>query len=155
MAFPIRGNGEAEMLREILFGGRSYGLLRRGLDAGAARMKTVAENIAHVETPGYRAQRVEFEELLGQAQQASIAPTRTHPGHVSGLQGAPSGGTPETSSIPSHQVVTSAEPAAEGAATNVDLESELVEMQKNEIHFEALSQVLAGRYRSLKEIIRP
>ena len=28
-------------------------------------------------------------------------------------------------------------------------------MEKNRIHFEALSQVLAGKYRGLRDVIRP
>ncbi|MCK4306377.1 MAG: flagellar basal body rod protein FlgB, partial [Candidatus Eisenbacteria sp.] len=38
----------------MLFGSHSFNLLKGGLDAGAQRMRTIAENVANVTTPGYR-----------------------------------------------------------------------------------------------------
>lgn len=136
------------MLRDVLFGNQSWALLRRGLDAGAARMKAAAENLAHAESPGYQAQRVEFEELLGDAQARGATLARTHPGHLGAVRGS-------AGRIPAPRTVPTGEPKPEGATTNVDVERELVAMQKNEIHFQALSQVLADKYRGLRDVIRP
>ena len=36
------------MIHKLLFGSRSIALLRGGLDAGAARMRAVSENIANI-----------------------------------------------------------------------------------------------------------
>jgi len=133
------------MLREALFGSRSYALMRRALDAGAARMRTSAENIAHADTPGYRAKRVAFEELLGEAQEGGGTLARTNAGHL-----AP--GRDAIDSIPRPRVTGVAEGGAPGA--QVDLEREVVEMEKNEVHFQALSQVMADKYRALRDVIR-
>jgi flagellar basal-body rod protein FlgB len=136
------------MLRDVLFGGQSWALLRRGLDAGAARMRAAAENLAHAESPGYQAQRVEFEELLGDAQVRETALARTHAGHLGAVRDS-------AERIPAPRTVPTGDPTPEGAKTNVDVERELVAMQKNEIHFQALSQVLADKYRGLRDVIRP
>ncbi|MCK4412059.1 MAG: flagellar basal body rod protein FlgB [Candidatus Eisenbacteria sp.] len=135
------------MVREVLFGGQSWALLRRGLDAGAARMKATAQNVAHAGTPGYGAQRVEFEELLGNAQARGVGLAQTHPAHLASHR--------EPGSLPRPRVVPTRDPVPEGATNNVDVERELVVMQKNEIHFQALSQVLADKYRGLRDVIRP
>jgi len=135
------------MLREVLFGGQSWGLLRRGLDAGAARMKVAAQNLAHAGSPGYGAQRVEFEQLLGDAQTRNLGLQQTHPAHLASGQAT-------AEALPNPQVVPTGDPVPEGAPNNVDVERELVGMQKNEVHFQALSQVVANRYRGLREVIR-
>jgi flagellar basal-body rod protein FlgB len=140
------------MIRDILFGDRSIELLKRGLDTGALRMKVIAENVANVETPGYRAREVRFEELLGEAQTASAKSSlplaRSDAAHLSA-----GGGT--GAAIERPRIFASATRSEPSAASNVDVERELVEMQKNEIQFQALSQVLADKYRGLKDAIRP
>ena len=135
------------MIRQILFGTRSIELLKGGLDAGAARMQVIAENLANVETPGYRAREVLFESLLGEAQSQvsqSLPLTLTNGQHLTASAG-PDG------AVPPPRIVASAAPTEAGNAHNVDAERELVEMQKNEIQFQALSQVLGDKYRQLKD----
>lgn len=135
------------MIRQILFGTRSFELLKGGLDAGSARMQVIAENLANVETPGYRAREVLFESLLGEAQSQasqSLPLTRTDSQHLT-LSTGPDG------AVPRPRIVASATPATAGSVNNVDAERELVEMQKNEIQFQALSQVLGDKYRQLKD----
>lgn len=131
------------MIRQVLFGSRSIELLKGGLDAGAARMRATAENIANAETPGYQPREVRFEELLGRAQaKASVEMACTSGAHLAPAVGA---------DRPRIEVRL----RAPGTGEAVDVERELVEMQKNEIQFQALSQVLADKYRGLREAIRP
>src|SRR5690554_6347213 len=67
-------------------------LLQKALDASWLRHKVISNNIANVETPNYKAYRVEFEDLLRDAVKArSLTPTTTDPKHFSnegnGLEG--------------------------------------------------------------------
>jgi flagellar basal-body rod protein FlgB len=111
-------------------------------------MRVTAENIAHAETPGYQPREVLFEELLGAAQSASsLSLARTQGAHLGG-------GDAAGPSIPAPRIVAAAR-RAEGTPNGVDVERELVALQKNEIQFQALSQVLADKYRALREAIRP
>lgn len=135
------------MIRRILFGSETQALVREGLNAGAARQRAIAENIAHVATPGYQAGRVRFEELLQKARGGALPMARTAAGHVSAGAGA--------ARVPAAERVVSDAPTPAGAINNVDVERELVELQKNQIHFQALSQALANQYRSLRNAIRP
>jgi flagellar basal-body rod protein FlgB len=45
----------------------TIGLLEAGIKAEGLRQKTIAGNIANIETPGYRRADVKFEELLAKA----------------------------------------------------------------------------------------
>jgi len=46
-------------------------LLEAGMKAEGARQKTIASNIANIETPGYRRLDIKFEELLTKALKSS------------------------------------------------------------------------------------
>lgn len=48
-------------------GNRVVQLLEAGLRASAMRSKTIANNLANIETPGYRRKDVRFEDLLAGA----------------------------------------------------------------------------------------
>ncbi|MFP3905093.1 MAG: flagellar basal body rod protein FlgB, partial [Armatimonadota bacterium] len=41
--------------------------LERGLDGAHRRQRVIAQNLANIETPGYRAKSVDFEEQLAEA----------------------------------------------------------------------------------------
>ncbi len=131
------------MIRELLFGARSLALTKGGLDAGALRQRVISDNTANAATPGYQARRVAFEELIQEARD-TIPLSRTQAGHIAASRdGAPA---PRES--------TTRDPIPEGAINNVDLEQELVLMKQNEIHYNALSQLLARKYKGLEGAIR-
>jgi len=134
------------MINKLLFGNQSAALLKGGLNASAERMRVIAENVANVSTPGYQAKQVEFEELIKAASE-SIQVERTNAGHI---QGASSPGD----NVPEPKVELTNSPVPEGATNNVDIEQELVLMKQNEIHFQALSQLLARKYKGISDAIR-
>ncbi|WP_234970196.1 flagellar basal body rod protein FlgB, partial [Carboxydothermus pertinax] len=47
-----------------IFGGVTYNLLKLGIDAATKRQQAIAHNIANVNTPGYRREKVVFEEKV-------------------------------------------------------------------------------------------
>lgn len=49
-----------------------YGLLKMSLDSTEMRSKTIANNIANTNTPGYKRKYVSFEETLDKTNKASI-----------------------------------------------------------------------------------
>ncbi len=50
-----------------MFGSVSYVALNSALDGLALRQRAIAENVANIQTPGYQAQRVSFEDALTRA----------------------------------------------------------------------------------------
>ena len=79
-----------------LLSARTFRALRRGLDYIAARQSITAENIANVDTPGYKARDVDFKAQLDALDNvtasagnppglAGILLTHGHMGHVTGL----------------------------------------------------------------------
>jgi len=65
--------------------------LRTALGQASRRADVVASNLANVDTPGYRALDVQFDEVFQAA--TGFEPLRTDPGHLSGPAGSPDRGT--------------------------------------------------------------
>ena len=121
----------------------SIPILRKALDAASLRQKVAASNLANVQTPGYQPQAVKFEELLTKMQAFSNQTLNTtRAGHLSG--GPSQSGA---SAIPDPRVVADSEP--------LELERQIIELQKSALHYQALSQFVAGHYRSLTDAIGP
>lgn len=135
------------MIDKVLFQGDSWRTAKTALDASAERQRVIASNIANAETPGYQAKEVVFEELLQreEATKAASFAHRTQPGHLGGL------GSKEPKPITRPRA--SSEPNT--GVNNVSLERETTEMAENTLHFQALAQLLANKYRSIRDAIRP
>ncbi|MDN4472380.1 flagellar basal body rod protein FlgB [Demequina zhanjiangensis] len=50
-----------------MFGSVSFDAMSSALDALSLRQRTIADNIANIQTPGYQARRVQFEDALSRA----------------------------------------------------------------------------------------
>jgi flagellar basal-body rod protein FlgB len=131
------------MIHNLLFDHRSINLMKGGLDAGSARMRVISENVANVTTPGYEAKEVQFEEHITEARR-SIELAETQKGHIPAEEG----------DVPAPLVRRTEGQTPEGAVNNVDMEQELVRMKQNEIHYQALSQLLARKYKGIQDAIR-
>lgn len=76
-----------------MFDSVSYVAINSALDGLAARQRSIAENVANIQTPGYHAKKVQFEDALARAVSAgtgaasattarSLEPTRTDGNNV-------------------------------------------------------------------------
>ncbi len=104
--------------------------LRVALSGLHARQKAIAANIANIETPGYRAQKVKFEEAL---------------------TGAVAGGRSPSSVTPS--VLDSLEPTRLNG-NNVNLDQETLSHIDTTMRYQLALRALDGRYSTLREVIK-
>jgi len=120
-----------------IFGGDAFVAQTRALDASSLRQQLIANNLANVNTPGFKRQDVAFEARLSRALSAN---------HTAGQ----AGGSPVEHVKP--EVVTqSGSERADG--NNVDMESENVNSAINTLRYEALSQMVGGYFTGLKAVI--
>lgn len=112
-----------------MFDDRVSGALERALDGVALRQRVTSQNIANAMTPGYRAQRVQFE---------------------SSLSAALAAGRPREASF---EVVDSGGPAREDGNT-VELESEATSLMRSGLQYEALVQAANYRHAIMRAAIR-
>ena len=105
--------------------------LERALSGASLRQQAIAQNIANVNTPGYRRQEVDFESALQAAwDQGSGSVERVHP---------------------SVETDTASVMRADGSS--VDIDTEAAEQAKNGLQYEAVSSVMKARTAILKSAI--
>lgn len=134
------------MIDKILFGNQGWNQAKGALDAAAERQRAIASNIANVATPGYRAKEVAFEEFL-EAEKTGGGLSRTQPGHLAGSAGG-------ARATPKPELRARADAGAGSGINNVSIERETTELAENSLHFQALSQFLANKYRAIRDAIR-
>ena len=102
-----------------------YGLIKMGLDASALRADAISQNIANVNTPGYKSKYVTFEETL--KENSKIGPKITL----------------EESKASSMRT----------DGNNVDLEIEKVNQASNSLQYNALVTVMNAKLSLAKSVI--
>jgi len=131
----------------FIFRKTSAPLLHKALSAYALRQRSISDNIANVNTPGFHRSEVQFEEDLKKVlRQRGVKGKRTHDRHfnigvtnIAQLKG---------------RVVLSKDPTLASGVNNVDIDKEMVEAAKTAIRFQAAAQRIHGSYSSLQSAIR-
>lgn len=127
---------------------RAMEVLQLGLDAAAARQKVMANNIANVSTPGFKASEVTFEDELKKALEGSarLSGAVTHEKHIP--FGRPRGVEevrPQVHKL--NQVVM------RNDGNNVDIDREMALLAKNTVMYNALAQKISGDFAKLRYVI--
>lgn len=122
----------------------SYDLLKKGLDVSSIRQKTISSNIANVNTPNYKVNRVEFEELLSQyIDDNGIDMTKTDDKHF---------GYDSIEDI--EAVVQKRENTfLNDNGNNVDIDLEMTNLAANEIYYNALIEQINRKLGNLNYVI--
>ncbi len=104
-------------------------ILAAGVRAESLRQKTIANNVANLQTPGYRRVEVKFEELLAKALDSS--------------------GTVDLSDI-ELEIYQPQRTTVKSNGNDVSLEVEVGEMVKNTLRHKAYIRLLQKKYRQLE-----
>ncbi|NLI13208.1 MAG: flagellar basal body rod protein FlgB [Peptococcaceae bacterium] len=119
--------------------------LKKGLDAAALRQRVIANNIANVNTPGFKKSAVEFESLLKAALgRDTVKLVTTGPKHF--------GAAPRLAELRPEVRVNEATSMREDG-NNVDMDEEMTNMAINSIKYQAETRELSDRYSLLSYVI--
>jgi flagellar basal-body rod protein FlgB len=105
-------------------------LLARLLDAADLRHRVIANNVANVNTPGYRRQEVRFEEALSEALAKGGEATSVRP-----------------------QVVEAAGDVGRADGNTVDIDAEMARLSTNSLLYRLFAQVLTGQLATMRSAI--
>ena len=121
--------------------------LQQGLSVAWQRNAVIRNNLANIETPGFKASVLEFETLLARAARDvnRFEGTRTHPDHRK------LGRTSLEDVKP--RIFQSRELSMRADGNNVDIESENVRMAQNSIFYNTVMEKLNGEIRRLRMAI--
>ncbi len=126
----------------------SLNLREKALDAAWTRNEVIAQNIANVDTPGYKAKTVRFEEYLEDAlNKDDFKGNTTDSRHIEigggNLDKASAKVTTENSNLSTRL-----------DGNNVDVESEMASLAKNDIRYNVITQSLNNGLARLMTAIR-
>lgn len=122
----------------------TYELLKSGLKASNVRAKTIANNMANVNTKNYKRFNVVFEENLKNENSSELELRRTNPAHL-----ASSNRTSDNISIEQDKTTS-----MKSDGNNVDLDIEKVNQAANTLKYNALITEINGKFNSLKSVIK-
>ena len=138
---------------ERLLSSEMMELVQRSLDAAALSHKVIADNLANVDTPGFKRSEVMFSEKLKQAFEARsagpqhLAAVRTHEGHME------FSATPKLESL-EPEVSTDSSTALRNDGNNVDIDREMSLLAQNTVWYSTLAQITQEQFSSLRSAIR-
>lgn len=119
----------------------TYGLMKEALGVSTERAQLNANNIANVNTPNYKAKRIEFESLLNNA-----VNNETHLKTTSKLH-MQAGGAIEP------RETSRAGTTLKENGNNVDLDVEMLNQAQNGLYYSALTAQLKGRYQMMSYVL--
>lgn len=119
---------------------------KSALDGLALRQQMISRNIANVDTPGYVAQDISFEQTIKQAlkkaENTTLAVKMTNVRHMQPINTA---GTVTTVYRPGGSTRVD--------GNNVDIDTELAQMNEVGLRYQALTQRISGTYGLIKSIV--
>ncbi len=124
------------MLNKLLFPKNN---LEKSLDASWLRNNVISQNIANVDTPGYKRKEVQFEEFLN----SEMKHSRISNGK-SRIQGSGDIKVIEENKNYSYRL----------DGNNVDIEREMAKMAANSLKYNTLIQRINGQFNKLRTVIR-
>lgn len=116
--------------------------LERALNYSSLKQKTIAQNIANVDVPNYKAKAVSFKEVLAESS-SQIEAYTTDPRHFRFTIGSEG----------SH-IYTKHNTEYNHNGNNVDVDNEMSDMAANQIYYQALIERLNGKFSTLQNVIK-
>jgi flagellar basal-body rod protein FlgB len=129
-----------------IFDSAPINLLEKALEGSSLRHKVITNNIANVNTPGYKKMELSFENELAMAaglEEAQAEMARTHSKHM----------LPRNASYqPQIRTVNNTSLRTDG--NNVDIDAEMAAMTKNNIFYNTVAQRIGSYYTNIKTAIK-
>lgn len=122
----------------------TYGLLKSALSASYIRQETLSNNIANVNTPNYKANRVLFEdELKKSISKSHIGIQATHRNHI--------GGNVNKEIQP--KIIKDKSTTMRNDGNNVDIDLEMANLAANQLLYNTLIQQTNSKISTLRYVI--
>lgn len=124
-----------------------FTMLEGGLDASSLRQKALADNIANVDTPGFKRSDVDFDSVL----QAALKNKDT--GDIT-LKRTSSRHFPGTGMVSGNFVIQDNSTTFRNDGNNVDIDLEMTRLAENTLQYNALSSALTSQLGMLRQVIQ-
>ncbi len=128
--------------------GQSITRLEDALNVRSKRHQVITTNIANQDTPEYKAKSLDFKEALKSAagDGSTIALARTNKNHLSPQSQA-------TGPLEAQVKVATTSRTTRLDGNTVETEKEMTRLAENTFMYQATAQLIAGKFRGLKNVI--
>lgn len=126
----------------MLFG-QTITSLENALNYSTAKNRAISNNIANIDTPGYKAKKVVFKDVLDQ-QVSNFPAKRTDKRHID---------FHEMNQQP-FRTMTVQNSTYNHNGNNVDIDKQMSELAQNQIHYQALVSRMSSKFRGLESVIK-
>ncbi len=137
------------MLDGIL-SGEIYQVLEKAMNASTMQHRVISNNIANVNTPGFKASEVVFQNKLDKvinSREADFLPLKTtHSRHIPIEEAM-------TLDMIRPEIITRNETSLRNDDNNVDIDSEMARMAENTAYYSSLAQLTSGKLSGLRSVI--
>ncbi|MEW6607990.1 MAG: flagellar basal body rod protein FlgB [bacterium] len=127
-------------------------ILENSLDTATLRQKVIADNIANVNTPGFKKSYVSFEDELALALQkketSNFKARTTDPKHIQFYK------PPKHPTAVRPRMFVEDDTTFRNDLNNVDINAEMANLAKNSIMYEAVVNRISGMFQMLDVVIR-
>lgn len=119
-----------------IFSSPAFQLMKKGLDYTHRQHELIANNVANIETPGYKGKRLKFQEALDEVagKTEGLALTTTNARHINKVS------TPEMPRT--------------ATLKQVNIDTEMTELAKNTIQYNTFAEIINRKESGLKALIR-
>jgi flagellar basal-body rod protein FlgB len=132
-----------------MFESRTTKLNESMLDVLSLRNRIIANNVANVDTPRYKAQSVVFQEelrkQLSAAEGRNVALRRTHQKHLPANAAGPS-------AVP-YKIMEATDTVVNNNLNNVDIDAEMANLAKNQLAYNVIVDRVSGHYKKHKQLL--
>ena len=125
-----------------LFGG-TISSLEKGLSYATTKNKAIAQNIANVDTPGYKSKDVDFKTIMADAQSSAVSSYKTDERHYDFTIASQGSGAYSKDNF-----------RARSNGNGVNMDTEQAKLAENTIYYNALIERVSGKLTSLNTAIK-
>lgn len=136
------------MALEKIFGDDVYVSIKKALDGAMLRQKALSQNIANVDTPGYKRADVTFEDEL----KAALEKSDQLPLKITDNKHIPN--TPLSAQDVFPQTIIDNDTFMRNDINNVDIDKETSELTENNMLYNSMVQIVDNKLRNLRNVIR-
>lgn len=128
-----------------------YQILEKSMNAASLQQQMMGNNIANVNTPGYKRSEVVFQSKLDQVingtEKSYLPLTVTNKSHISIVPQM------NLDSV-NPEIVTNTETSSRNDGNNVDIDVEMSKMAENTAYYSSLAQLTSMKINMLREVIK-
>ncbi|MDD9147070.1 MULTISPECIES: flagellar basal body rod protein FlgB [unclassified Sporolactobacillus] len=113
--------------------------IERAMNGSMAEQNAISQNIANVDTPNYKAQKVVFNDVLNQSMQTNQNNSDNFP-----LTSADQTG---------YSTVTDTYGTIQNNGNNVDIDHEMSDLAQNQLYYQALGQAASNQFQQFNTVL--